>query len=98
MIITISIEPHTGADLATGGGLTARSLKSCAARKLARALVEAGAPDSPLEARGLDGRLRYTAPSLYAFSRKTLAENPRLRVVPWREFGAEGGKVKEEGP
>ena len=84
--ITISTEPNTGADLANGAGLTARALKACGARKLARMLVEAGIPDMPLEARGPDGKLRYTVRSLHAFARKTLAENPRLHTVAWREF------------
>jgi hypothetical protein len=73
-------------DVATCGAYRAMSLKSCAARKLARDMVAAGEPDGPIEARGIDGKLRYTVSSLHAFAKFTLVENPRLRVVPWREM------------
>lgn len=51
-IITIDTERSTGVDLASWGNLTARSPKSCAARKLARAMIAAvaqiPAPAAPM--------------------------------------------------
>ena len=80
----IATEPKTGADLASCGEYSARSLKSCAARKLARVLIDAGMPDGPIEA--WRGVVRcYTARSLAALSRTTLEQDPRLRVIPYRE-------------
>jgi hypothetical protein len=80
----IATEPRTGADLAACGEYSARSLKSCAARKLARVLIAAGVPDGPIEA--WRGVVRcYTARSLAALSRTTLTENPRIRAIPYRE-------------
>ncbi len=71
---TISTDPITASDVAECNGLRATSAKSCAARKLARALIAAGAESAPIEAYGADGRLRYTAQSLWAFAAKTLSE------------------------
>jgi hypothetical protein len=80
----IATEPKTGADLASCGEHHARSLKSCAARKLARVLIDAGMPDGPIEA--WRGPVRcYTALSLAALSRTTIQENPRLRVRRYTE-------------
>lgn len=72
-------------DVAQCGDLTAKSLKSCAARKLARAMIDAGAEDGPIEARGTDGRLRYTVKSLAAFAKFTITENPRIKVIRYTE-------------
>ena len=63
-------------DTATCEDLTARSTRSCAARALARKMVAAGIPDGPIEARGKDGRLRYTVRSPHAFAKFTLSESP----------------------
>lgn len=38
-----------------------------------RMLVEAGAPDAPVEARGRDGRPRFTSPSLLRLARWTIS-------------------------
>jgi hypothetical protein len=72
-------------DVAQCGDLIAKSLKSCSARKLARDLIAAGAEDGPIEARGTDGKLRYTVKSLAAFAKFTTQENPRIKVVRWTE-------------
>jgi hypothetical protein len=72
-------------DVAQCGDLIAKSLKSCAARKLARDLIANGAEDGPIEARGTDGKLRYTVRSLAAFAKFTTQENPRIKVVRWTE-------------
>ena len=82
----ISTDPKTAADVASCDGFTARSSRSCAARVLARMLVDAEYADGPIEARGTDGRLRYTARRLHAFAAKVLAENPRLHTTPYREI------------
>ena len=81
----IATEPNSGADLATCGPYAERSLKSCAARKLARTMVAAGEPDGPLEAYGPTGRLNYRVPSLRAFSKRTLSEEPRLHLSAHKE-------------
>jgi hypothetical protein len=70
-------------DLATCGELSARSLKGCAARSLARVLIAKGAQDGPIEARGEDGKLRYTVKSLFAFAKFSMTENPRPRLIRW---------------
>jgi len=72
-------------DVAQCSDLVAKSLKSCAARKLARAMIQAGAEDAPIEARGPDGKLRYTVRSLAAFAKFTIQENPRINTVRWAE-------------
>ena len=64
-------------------GDVAQSSRGCAARDLARKLVFAGAEDGPVEAMRGD-RVR----SLHAFARTALVENPRLRVVPYRDVAA----------
>jgi hypothetical protein len=105
----IATEPKTGADLAscvehafgmTCGEHKARSLKSCAARKLARVLIAAGMPDGPIEAwRGTVPC--YTARSLAAYARTTLEQDPRFRVIPHREnpyATREPSRVLEETP
>ena len=96
----IATEPKTGADLASCGEHHARSLKSCAARKLARVIIGAGMPDGPIEAwRGTV--LCYTAPSLAGYARTTLTENPRLRVIRYTEnphATREPSRVLEEIP
>lgn len=82
--IFISTDPTTGADIAGCGIHVARSAKSCAARKLARALVGSGMPDQKLEARGLyDQKLRYTIRSLHAFARKFVAETSGAPTLAW---------------
>jgi hypothetical protein len=87
-VITISTEQRTfqAYDVATHGDLRAVSAKSCAARKLVRMMIEAGAEDGPVEARGLDGRLRYTVRSLHAFAKYALTENPRPRLIRWTPY------------
>jgi len=85
----ISSEPKTAADVATCGDVTARSSRSCAARKLARMLIDGGTPDQPIEARGVDGKLRYTVRSLVAFSKFTVRENPALGLMPWVPLSAD---------
>jgi hypothetical protein len=44
-------------------------------------MVENGAVDGPIEARGEDEMLRYTVRSLVAFGKRTIAENPKLRTI-----------------
>ena len=97
--ITIGTDPKTGADLAWCGSLSARSARSCAARGVARMLVEAGEADGPVSAIGADGAPRYTVPSLFSFARRTLLENPRLRSVLWHpvNFAAMGVVEAEDG-
>lgn len=85
-ISTNQSSPFQVYDVARCGDVVAKSLKSCAARKLARLLIAIGTEDGPIEARGEDGKPRYTVKSLYAFARKTLVENPRLRSIPFVEF------------
>jgi hypothetical protein len=96
----IATEPKTGADLASSGEHHARSLKSCAARKLARVIIGAGMPDGPIEAwRG--GVPCYTVRSLAGYARTTLTENPRLRVIRYTEnphATREPSRVLEETP
>ena len=96
----IATEPKTGADLASSGEHHARSLKSCAARKLARVIIGAGMPDGPIEAwRG--GVPCYTVRSLAGNARTTLTENPRLRVIRYTEnphATREPSRVLEETP
>lgn len=82
---TIGTERNSGTDTAECGPYVARSLRSCAARKLARVMVEAGEPDGPIEARGTDGKLRYRVNSLHGFAKRTLVENPALRLIPYQE-------------
>lgn len=65
------------------------SSRSCAARKLARFLVEAGEADGPIEAYGPDGALRYRVNSLYAFAQSTLVENPRLHLTRYVAVSAD---------
>jgi len=81
-----TVQPYRVYDVAQCGDLVAQSLKSCAARDLARLLVAAGVEDGPIEARGTDGRLRYTVRSLYAFAKGTLRENPRLHIAKFQEM------------
>lgn len=81
--ITIGTNPKTGADLASWEGFTARSSGGCAARTLARMLMDADIQDQPLEARGRDGKLRYTVRRLHAFAGTRLVENPHLMVRPY---------------
>ena len=100
-VFIITTDPRNGADLASCDGLSARSARGCAARALARMLIEAGREDGPVEARGADGRLRYTVRSVAAFARTALIENPGIRVVPWREsrWGSDAtGALADEGP
>ena len=85
MIQIVISTDSAGRDIATHGPYTAKSTRSCAARKLARILVEAEFFDTPIEAIGTDGRLRYTVRSLHAFAKKTLVENPRPHLVPYVE-------------
>ena len=97
----IATEPKTGADLASSGEHHARSLKSCAARKLARVIIGAGMPDGPIEAwRGTVPC--YTVRSLAAYARTTLEQDPRFRVIPHREnpyaTRREPSRVLEETP
>ncbi len=82
----ISSDPKTGADVARCGEHTARSSRASAAHDLARAIIGAGLPDAPIEARGEDGRLRYTVRSLAAFARWTITETPKLRRMRWTAF------------
>jgi hypothetical protein len=77
---TISTDPTTASDVVECNGLRATSAKSCAARKLARALIAAGAEDGPVQAFGQDDKLRYTVQSLWAFAAKTLTED-HLRLA-----------------
>lgn len=84
---------HKHHDVATSGDLIATSARGCAARKLARMLVEAEAPEGPIEARGTDGRLRYTVRSLYAFAQTDLTEDP-LRVRRYRAFPGVGVRAE----
>ena len=67
-----------GSGVARCGDVVAQS-----SRDLARKLVFAGAEDGPVEAMRGD-RVR----SLHAFARTALVENPRLRVVPYRDVAA----------
>lgn len=93
--ITIGTDPKTGADLAWCGTLAARSARSCAARNLARMLVDAGEADGPVTAIGADGAVRYHVPSLFAFAKRTLMEAPRLHTRPWQPFNINGRHVGE---
>lgn len=95
-VFTIATEsPHWSRvyDVATCGPYRAISLKSCAARKLARVMMAAGEPDGPIEARGPDGKLRYTVRALHAFGKTTIGENPAIhtkRHVPDTRFAISG--------
>lgn len=80
-------------DCAASGDLIATSSRGCAARALSRMLVEAEAPEGPIEARGTDGRLRYTVRSLYAFAQTDLTEDP-LRVRRYRAFPGVGVRAE----
>lgn len=82
-VIVISTDRKTAADVAECGGLRATSSRFCAARKLARLMVENGAENGPVEARGADGELRYTVKSLHAFAKFTLTENPSIHKIGW---------------
>jgi hypothetical protein len=82
----ISTDPKTGADLASCDGFHAKSSRSCAARVLARMLMDAEWADGPIEARRTDGRLRYTVKRLHAFAARALVENPALHTTPYREI------------
>lgn len=80
MIRMILAEGKGGLDNAVasfGGRTFTATSRTGATLKLARALVEAGAPDSPVEARGTDGRLRFTAPSLHRLARWTISDRDR---------------------
>lgn len=81
---TISTAPRPAADTATCGAHFATTPLSKAAGKLARIMVAANVPDGQIEARGTDGRLRYTMRSLHAFALWRLREDPRFRVERWR--------------
>jgi hypothetical protein len=81
----VSSESRTARDMAewsdsARGRVITTSARSCAARKLARLLVENAEPDGPVEAVGPAGDVRYTVGSLYAFAKGTIVENPRLGV------------------
>jgi hypothetical protein len=52
-------------------------------------LIDGGTPDQPIEARGVDGKLRYTVRSLVAFSKFTVRENPALGLMPWVPLSAD---------
>jgi hypothetical protein len=81
----ISTDPKTGADLASCDGFHAKSSRSCAARVLARMLMDAEWADGPTEARGTDGRLRYTVKRLHAFAMTRLVENPTIAIKPFTQ-------------
>lgn len=70
-------EGKDGIDIAeaefAGQRFTASS-RNGVSMKLARRLVEAGAPDAPVEARGRDGRMRFTSPSLHCLAGWTISE------------------------
>lgn len=90
MITMTTSSRSDGTDIAqtthNGATLTATS-RNGAAFKLARLLVDAGAPDEPVEARMLDGRLAWTSPSLHRMAKSTVSEgdqSPRVRpFVPF---------------
>lgn len=81
-------------DRATCGDYVTTSSRSCAARRLARMMVTAGEPDGTIEARGADGRLRYTVRSLVEFARWTLTESPKPSLTRWA--AREGGWPSDE--
>ena len=94
-------QPHWSRryDVAECGSYRAVSLKSCAARKLARVMIDAGEPDGPIEA-WHNGRLSYRVPSLYAFGKFTLSENPTPRLKRWfpnDRFAISAGLEASEG-
>lgn len=98
--ITVGTDPKTFADVASCGEYTARSARGCAARNLARTMMDAGEADGPIEARGPDGAVRYRVRSLFAFAGRTLVEGPRLHTVRWRplNINATGvGEAKDGG-
>lgn len=112
-IIMTLHEGKDGLDIAEAEFASQRytaSSRNGVTRKLARALVEAGAPDCPVEARGTNGRLRYTAKSLHAFARWTITEPDagRLQLQRYHERpdflcgktqdGASDGGQREHAP
>jgi hypothetical protein len=66
-----------------------------ASMKLARMLVEAGAPDVPVEARGPDGHLRFTSPSLHRLARLTVHESDQdgPALIRRGEFSEDEGRL-----
>ena len=50
---------------------------------LARQLVAAGMPDVPWQARGIDGRVRFTVRSLHRLAGLTVHDGDRLRICQW---------------
>ncbi len=50
---------------------------------LARQLVAAGVPDGPWQARGIDGRERFTGRSLHRLAGLTVHDGDRLRICQW---------------
>lgn len=93
-------EGRDGLDVAeavhAGETFTATS-RNGATMKLARALLEAGAPDGPIEARGTDGKLRFTSPSLHRLGRWTIEESDRgIRQRRWKPSPM-GGEAVQDG-
>ncbi len=89
-IDTVTRSAATVVDRATCGLHVATSTRSCADRRLARMMLASGEVDGAIEARGVDGRLRYTVRSLAEFAKWTLTEKPRPslnRYVERPDFG-----------
>lgn len=73
------------------------SSRNGATMKLARALVEAGAPNEDVSVYGADGRLRFTAPSLHGLARWTIEEGDRgIRQRRWKPSPM-GGEAPQDG-
>lgn len=96
-------EGRAGLDnaVATFGGQTfTATSRNGATMKLARMLVEAGAPDEPVAVYGTEGNLRFTAPSLHGLAAWTIEESDRgIRQRRWKPspMGAERGQHGGDG-
>lgn len=99
-ITMILSEGKEGADICGAffhGREFAATSRNGATMRLARQLVEAGAPDGPVEARGADGRLRFTSPSLHGLARWTIEEGDRgIRQRRWKPSPM-GGEAPQDG-
>jgi hypothetical protein len=70
-------------DRAEFGALSAMSKRRSAARKLARAMLDADVPNGPVEGRSRDGSLLWSHRSLAKFARFDTSEDPRPHLSKW---------------
>jgi len=79
-------ERGSGRFVAEYDGISVAKVRGSAAFDLARQMLASGAEDGPVEARGPDGRLHWTSPSLAALARSAIREDDRggPRVIRYR--------------